>query len=162
MTLRVFLSALLFVTFLSTSTFAEPNRAVAVVLQMYRDFAWTATIDEPMAKSGFADQPRRVLSRYLSPQLVTLLMKDRKCAARTREICKLEFDPIWASQDPSATEMKIVPGALPNSVDVSYVHPGSRKFTRMRYRVIKLGAIWRIDDIEYSNGTSLHAILSQP
>jgi hypothetical protein len=162
MILRVFVSALLIAAFFATSTFAESNRAVAVVLQLYRDFAWTSVIDEPKARITFIDQPSSVLGRYLSPQLITLLKKDRECAARTREICKLEFDPIWASQDPSAAEMKIVAGALPNTVDVRYVHPGSRKVIRMRYRVLKLGTTWRIDDIEYSNGTSLRAILSQP
>lgn len=89
---------------------AEPRQssgAVATVVHLYREFAWTAVIAEPEDNGAFGDRPRAVLGKYFSPGLIELLKKDRLCTSRTKEICGLDFDPIWASQDPAATEMKI-------------------------------------------------------
>ena len=104
---------------------AEKVEMVGVVAQLYRDFAWEAVIDDPEWKGhSLLDQSRQTLERYFDQNVARLIFSDRECAAKTQEICKLDFSPIWASQDPGATEMKIVAGAAPDIVTVRFRYPG--------------------------------------
>lgn len=141
---------------------APPSDSLEPVVRLYRDFAWTAMIEEPPGGDVFLEQPDTALRRYLSPELAALLRRDRDCAARTQEVCRLDFDPLWDSQDPAATALRIVAGDTPEIVRVSYAYPGSNERVELRYSVVLVGGQWRIDDIHYANGSSLRKILEQP
>ncbi len=133
---------------------------VEIVAQLYRYFAWEAVIVEPDAtESGLIDQPRAVLERYFDSNLSTLILADRRCAAETGEICQLDFMPMWDSQDPAATEVRITAGATADKVDVTFRYPGDDKVTRLDYRVAKTRQGWRITDIHYASGHSLLGVL---
>jgi hypothetical protein len=134
--------------------------AVGVVAKLYRDYAWEAVIDEP-SESGklLLDQPRQVLEHYFTRQLSELIIQDRACKVRTKEPCKLDFDPIWGSQDPGASDMKIKLGAVPNTVNVQFRYPGNGSFIEMTYRLRKGATGWRISDVQYTSGQSLVGIL---
>ena len=142
--------------------FAAPQKpadtSVGVVARLYHDFAWEVVIDEPRPNDDLLDQPRAVLERYFTGELATLLLQDRECAARTKEICKLDFDPIWDSQDPAAYQMKIT-DAGSGLVRVSYLYPGSGKKTELTFKTVKTAAGWRIADIRYHSGPSLATLL---
>lgn len=134
--------------------------AVDVVTQLYRQFAWEAMIEAPQAPDhDLLEQPRAVLSQYFDDQLTGLILRDRQCAATSHEVCRLDFSPIWASQDPAATGLSIVGGADPEVVNVTFRDPRDRKLTHLSFHVRKGRTGWRIADIRYSSGPSLLTIL---
>ena len=138
--------------------------AVTAVVQLYKDYAWEAVIDEPLPRSlDLMEQPRQVLARYFDDTLTNALLADRACAARTRSICNLDFDPIWASQDPvGTTSLKITATQDSTVVAVSYVHAPSRSAHSLSYRLRRTARGWRIRDIVYPDGTSLLVLLEHP
>ena len=164
--LQMILRYLIFALFAacSSAAYAEPNAksgAVQTVAQLYRDFAWEAIIDEPKWPGhDLLDQPRSILEHYFDHKLVELILKDRECAAQTHEICKLDFSPIWASQDPGASETKIVVGATPDIVSVKFRYPGDGSKIKLSYRMINTDIGWRIADIRYSSSSTLLSILT--
>src|SRR2546428_13926594 len=96
---------------------AQPPSAVTTVAQLYRDFAWEAVVEEPeWSGHGLMDQPRAILLRYFDEHLTDLLLADRACENRTHGHCRLGFLPIWASQDPAATDLKVLPTQEPSVV----------------------------------------------
>ncbi|MGC1549004.1 MAG: hypothetical protein WA777_10790 [Rhodanobacter sp.] len=79
---------------LSTTALAGPLPlgAVATVVKLYHDYAWEAVIDEPMdGTSNLFDQPASVLSRYFDRHMVDLIIRDRLCKERIRDICRLDL-----------------------------------------------------------------------
>ena len=157
---RIF--SVLLLTAASLAAHAQDKVAaeVEVVARLYRDFAWEAVIDQPAkGRISFIEQSIRDLQRYLEPGLAALLRADRACVSRSKEFCKLDFDPIWASQDPGATELKIKAGAKNGVVEVSFVHPGSGQRIQLQYEVARTAAGPRIYDIRYEDGSTLRAIL---
>lgn len=129
----------------------------AIVHQLYRDFAWEAVISEPEDK-GLIDQPKAILERYFDSRLTDLILKDRECVARTKEICRLDFSPIWDSQDPGASDMKITSGKG-NTVNVEFRYPGDGSQVGIIYQTTKVSGHWRISDIRYKKGHSLLSIM---
>ena len=130
---------------------------VAIVYNLYHDFAWEAVISEPENK-GLLDQSRSTLERYFDSRLANLILKDRECEARTKEICKLDFMPLWDSQDPGASDMKITSGKG-NTVNVEFLYPGDSSKIKIIYQATKVSGHWRISDIRYKSGHSLLSIL---
>lgn len=79
---------------------AQQPTAADLVRQLYQTYAWetqdsTATSDKPL----FAVEPL-AMRAFLDSSFVAAIMADRACQKRTDGICNLDFDPIWASQDP--------------------------------------------------------------
>ncbi|MBL8512632.1 MAG: DUF3828 domain-containing protein [Betaproteobacteria bacterium] len=145
----------------------SPAAAIRPVVQLYSDFAASAVLKEPKPQ-WIIDQTDAVWSRYFSDELVRLLRRDLECTNRTKEICRLDFDPIWASQDPAATQLRIVAGKRDREVDVSFVYPGSQHKKTLRYEVSKHRGKWRTDDITYVDikyvdmGIGLRELLQRP
>ena len=90
----------------------------------------------------------------------------RRCACRPTvpslrddEICKLDFSPIWASQDPGATALQISPGSTPDIVTVRYRYPGNNSDIHITYHLSKINGSWRIADIESDASPSLRHLL---
>ena len=133
---------------------------VSVVRSLYDDFAGEAVLDEPGTRKQLLDQSQVVLARYFTPELSLLIRQDRDCAARTREICKLDFLPIWASQDPTGATVKIAGESTLGEVVADIRYPNGEK-RKLIYRLKKVQAGWRIADIVYvDDGESLSRILS--
>ncbi len=139
----------------------RPTGADSVVAQLYRDFAWEAVLDAPPAPApALIDQPRPVLRRYFDDRLTALILQDRACAARTHAICRVDFDPLWASQDPDGAHgVKIQP---PDSLGIVRV---ALRYTNgcevaLAYRISRTKEGWRITDIDYASGPSLFTLLS--
>lgn len=148
----------------TSATYAAPTAKsdpVQVVAQLYRDFAWEAIVHSPdWDGHALLDQPRAVLEQYFDSNLTTLILRDRECVAKTREICQLDFSPIWASQDPGASELNIAAGPSPDVVNVRFRYPGDGTKIELFYRLVETDAGWRIADIRYDRDWTLLSTLS--
>lgn len=153
------LVAVLLVGVVLPSVVAAQGAPLDPVVRLYRDFAWEAMIDTPTDGPRFLSQSDVVWGRYFSPRLVKLLRNDRRCVSRTREICKLDFNPIWASQDPGAVRLMVVQGDTPTTVNVSFDCPGNGQRISLRFLLVRSGARWLVDDIHYADGQQLRKIL---
>ena len=154
---RMAASAVACAAILSFASAARADNPIGVATSLYRDFAWEVVFAVPTQPS-FIDQPRAVLDRYLTPELAAAIHADRACAARTHAICRLDFDPLWDSQDPSASGLRLTPGPELSRVDVSFNVPdGRRTVIQLHLRQTRAG--WRIDDFVGHEGRSLKAVL---
>jgi hypothetical protein len=131
-----------------------------VVAWIYRDFAFDAIMPLYWKNESLIEQPKKTLLLYFTDELTSLILKDRQCVKRTHEICKLNFDPIFASQDPGATDLEITPDDKANTVHVQFRYPGSGEKINLSYKLEKTGRGWRIKDIIYSDAGSLLKLLS--
>ena len=133
----------------------------ALVTRLYKQFSWEATggDDGPEGRT-FIDQPRRVLLRYLEPGLAELLLRERACVRESEAVCRLDFAPLWGSQDPDAAEISFSSmTGTPNAV-VASIGSSSGAVTIVTYRMVRTRMGWRISDIQYARGASLRTILS--
>ncbi|MFC3471829.1 YbjP/YqhG family protein [Massilia oculi] len=90
------------------------------------------------------------------------MIKDRQCAAKAGGICNLDFDPIFASQDPAAVDLSI--RSMPNDiVAVEFTYPAHGERVKLEYRLAKNEGAWRIGDIRYPgmSDTSLKQLLAR-
>lgn len=161
------MKALVFVALLATAALgAAPAQRrpisgpVATVAQLYRDFAWEVVVEEPSFDDhGLLDQPRPVLQRYFDDRLTDLWLADRTCAAKSHEICRMDFLPIWNSQDPMASGLRIAQSADSNVVGVTFRAYEDRT-VRLTYHLTRTPRGWRIDDIRNGSEWSLRQLLS--
>jgi hypothetical protein len=142
-----------------TCTAAESlSPQVAIVTKLYQDFAFEAVLEEPTPENAlFTEQPRQVLLRYFTLKLADLLLRDERCTTTTREICRLDFMPLWGNQDPIGSAVSVQPGTSP---DIVIVRLRSSSSSQITYHLTKTSAGWRIRDIAYEKGrASLKEIL---
>jgi hypothetical protein len=95
------------------------------------------------------------LDKYFDKQLSSLIARDNLCKQRTQEICKLDFDPIYASQDPEIKNITYVVDK--DYVDVYLFYVGIKKPIKVIYSFNK--ETNKINNILYQDGTSLQNIL---
>jgi hypothetical protein len=103
-------------------------------------------------------EPREVLARYFDDSLVALILADRQCAVREREPCKINFSPLWDSQDPAASDLQVRSTPDSTVVAVSF-RRGASKRAALSFRMRQTARGWRISDITYEWG-SLLALLT--
>ena len=164
--IRFFLSLILFLSCVANAI--ELDAKKAIVYQLYKDFGWSAVFDASGEAKYYLgktieEQSQDVLSKYFSPELVMLFLQEANCnAIRKGELCSLEFDPIFASQDPAASELTI--SSVENdNVTVRFIYPSNGMKVNLLYKLAKFKEGWRISDIVYpgNNAPSLKAILSR-
>ena len=120
-----------------------------VVVRLYKDFGWQAIVGSQGAFGpGIEAQSKPILQRYFAPSLVSLLLKEADCNRKTKEVCKLDFDPLFASQDPGASGLTVKGGA-PGKVSVEFEYPSSRERIKIEYSMAKIGGRYRIANISY-------------
>lgn len=138
----------------------------SVVYSLYKDYGWVALFSSPSDAEKFVghpitEQPINTLEKYFDTELSMLLLKDEECNAKVSgELCLLEFDPLYGSQDTAAYNLKIVK-INETQIRVQYVEPSNHKTITLNFFMIKRGNGWRISDIQYpSNGNvSLRKLL---
>lgn len=158
-----FISAIIFCAASSTAVAAPVSEQVMLVGSLYKAFAWQAlaSSDDVFGKP-LAQQENAVLRHYFDHDLATLIVNDHRCAVKTGELCNLDFDPIFASQDPGASDLSI--RSVSNGiVVVEFTYPGNREKVRLEYRLVKIEGRWRISDIHYPgmSNTSLKQLLAR-
>jgi hypothetical protein len=151
--------ALFLALFCQTSLANVAADSLTPVVQLYRDYAWEIVITKPATTATFLTQPDAVWRRYLSPRLIKLLRRDRDCVRRTKEICKLDFDPIWGSQDPTLAALAITADAKPQQALVTFTFPETGTRTILKFKLVNIDSAWRIDDIVYADGAMLSGVL---
>lgn len=128
-----------------------------VVAKLYKDFAWEAlgATDKAFGKP-LAQQPRKALERYFDRTLASLLVNDDACIKRNRGAdCNLGFTPIFASNDPEASDLDITP-LSGDRVAVSFTYPGNGEKVGLEYLTVRTPNGWRIKDIVYHNMNDEH------
>jgi hypothetical protein len=163
MILRLFSLLVLAAALLVASAEAAPRRPKVnspegIVFKVYRDFAWEAVMGG--RGDGLMQQPSRILKQYFDEKLTSLILRDRACS-RKGEVCRLDFVPMWDSQDPAAVDLTVEKTEKNNIIKVQFRYPGSNEKIELKYRVTRTPKGWRISDIA-GKDWSLLAILSKP
>jgi hypothetical protein len=164
--LRSTLVSLITFALLSTSTGVvssqqpQPNAQVAIVTQLYRDFAWEAVLFQPDLP-GLFDQPRDVLEKYFDQKLTALILQDRACAAK-QGMCNLDFLPLWDSQNPGATDLEVSQTAQSTVVSVKYRDLRSSKTIALSYQLTNTDQGWRISNISTSDWSLISILSAKP
>lgn len=153
----------------SRQRFEKPEDVVA---WLYRDFSWEILIDQWFQKDQLVEQPLSVLSRYFTPKLARLIVKDRQHVVKSKELGHLDFVLLFGSQDPDGiSNIRIARVPNTNKVSVAYNQGGQRDQMRMVFDTVRTSGGWRISDIQYtmratSGGSAmkfgLMEVLSQP
>lgn len=139
--------------------YREPQDVVA---WLYRDFAWEAVMSSHFSDETFSDQSREVLERYFVKDLAALVLKDRECVRRTKELCKLGSHPLFDSSDPGASDLQVTWVPHSGLVHVMFTYPGNGQRIELDYKVVKSKSGWRVSDILYKEGHTLRGILTLP
>ena len=160
----VLLGALALATVPGVAAATEPARdsgAVDQVVALYRSIAWQAVLQQPAdAGPELLAQPAAALGRWFDPTLAGLLVDDQACRRRTRQICALDFDPLWDSQDPLGATVAITPGARAGEVQVRLAYGAGAPRAPLVFQLTAGPAGWRIADIRYPAGRpSLRGLL---
>jgi hypothetical protein len=132
---------------------------VRLIERLYQTYAWEATDAQGKSKPHFIEEPLAELQKYLTPTLAQSLHRDRQCAKRTQQVCRLDFSPMWASQDPAAKNLRIEQGSAKSKVKVSFTNPGSGEQVEIEYELGQTPQGPRVRDIHYSSGLPLFKIL---
>jgi len=132
-----------------------PADAVALVTELYRAYAWEVVISQPSLGSGLFGEPREVMERYLAPELVEGVLADRQRSADSGDIGALDYAPMWASQDPGASQLRIKAGVRPTEVRVEFDYPGNGQRVGIDYRLVQTAKGWRVVDIKSDDGLRL-------
>lgn len=112
----------------------------------------------PQFEQGLDLADRAVLTRYFSPALTELFVREAACRERTKEVCNLDFDPIFAAQDFDRQQVDLsIEQLSPRRFQVTYTNMERR--TQI-YEVLPGSDGVRIDDIVYPEAGSLKALLS--
>jgi hypothetical protein len=132
---------------------ASPNLGAGneLVAQLYKEHSGKS---DPLRYPA----SRKLLPSYFYKPLLDLYLKDQEAAKG--EVGKIDFDPLYDSQDFEISDFNLV--VLPNKKGLGYV---AARFKNMgvdqeiifALQRTKMG--WRIADIRYKDGRSLWKIL---
>ena len=133
------------------------------MLRLYKAFAWQALSVDKAFGEALMDQPAATLSQYFDPTLTRLLADDAACQRRKQEICHLDFDILFDSQDPRVTDLTIAVVSH-NTVEVRYKDPVSDAETLITFTVSKHAQGWRISEVSYAKqgNKTLRKLLARP
>lgn len=147
-----------------TGSASTPTSQAGVVAKLYRAYAWQAIATQPdLLGEGLAGESRTRLERYFTPELAQLLVKDSACQRKRREICNLDFDPLFNTQDPRVTDLTVETTG-PSTVRTQFIDPVTNEKTRITFRLTMVKRQWRIADVIYLGDpqVSLKTVLSRP
>jgi len=136
----------------------KENSPEGIVFKLYKDYAWEAVM--AAGYDGLMQQPPKILKQYFDDCLTSLILRYRKCSEKG-EICRLDFVPIWASQDPAAVDLTVEKTKKKDIIKVKFRYPSNNEKIELKYRVTQTPKGWRISDIA-GKDWSLQAILSAP
>lgn len=158
MTMCHFAGALFFA--IATSAFAAGEPAgpdlVIVVQNLYK-------AHDAQKGPFFNRQDRAALDRYFARELAALIRKD--AIESKGEVGAVEFDPLYASQDPQVENLAFRAGQESNGrdrgqaqVQVTFKDNGKPRRIRLNFW-LQPDDTWRVSDILYPDGSSLLQLL---
>lgn len=143
---------------------AAPNvdttRLSKLVSGMYARYAWVAVYStaSPPNAVPLALANRAELQATFVPDLAKAIWEDAQCAAKRGEICTLDFDILFDSQDPSASELTVQDDAQGAGVRACFkVADGARKC--LSFVGASVHGAARVADIVYPGQRSLRHLL---
>lgn len=95
------------------------------------------------------------LNRFFNVNLARLIAKDNECAKK-EGVCKLEFDPIYSSQDDENAQVTIKQIGEDVFADIAYPE---QKVVQIKFELVKESQIYKISNISYPSKKSLVEIL---
>jgi hypothetical protein len=102
----------------------------------------------------------QLYEQFPAPSEDTPLSADKALVAQDRDVlAQFDFDPMSASQDPTASELEIHSTEQPEIVKVRVQVPDSSDEVELEYRLVQANGEWRIADISYPEGFTLHELL---
>lgn len=133
---------------------------VELVTQLYKQYACEAVIEIPeLSNCSLLDQPKSTLLHFFDPRLAQAITQDRTCTKKSRELCRLDFMPLWDSQDASGAIVSVSEGKNPTTVIADINYPQTKR--QLTYSLKKTKRGWRIVDIAYGDSKlSLMGILA--
>jgi hypothetical protein len=142
---RILFSALL--VFTSVACPSESDERDVIVEKLYRDYSLEFVAFKPEFPT-FADQPESVLTQYLTPDLASLILKDRECSRREKKACWIDTPSPWVRV---GTVWRMLNIDVGEGSDVVARFTGVDGVTslELRYKVVRSGKDWRIDDFSY-------------
>ena len=147
-------------TVFASSAFSqsEPPQ-VELVRKLYKSFAWEA-IMHGKNDEDLVSQPKAVLEGYFDSAMVDLIHREDVC--RHGELCALEFNPLFDTQDPFLHDLSVEKAAKSDDVVVGFKHLDGTKEKKItiRFQMSKGKSGWRISDLVYAKNLSLKQILS--
>lgn len=148
--LRIRFAARVLLALCMTGTaLADPMPGREVVEALYRDHH---PFDEPTCVDRTCDilisPDRQSLGRYFDEPLTELFLKDHECGMRTREICALDWDPIYNAQDGYPEDSNVKIDQCSPSPALKYCVTTGRVHAKIRYSLTETPSGWKISDIE--------------
>lgn len=143
---------------------AEPkgSEQEGFIYQFYRDQAWEAVIMAPPEWVGIFNQSQPELEKYFDDKLVALILKDKAESQKEGDVGRLDFSPIWDSQDPTGVgDLEVLKTDKADVVTVTFRYPGAEQKNSLSYYLTKTARGLRIQNIT-SAGWSLLEILEAP
>jgi hypothetical protein len=131
---------------------------VRLVERAYRDYAWVAIFGVVVESDmkPLASEQVSVLRQYFTSDLVKAISEDQKLAESSGGVGSIDFDILFDSQDPSASDLTIEADG-PYVVLACFKQLGRKKCVTF-IGSFELGSM-KIRDIRYENGLSLRKLL---
>lgn len=117
-----------------------------LVKNMYKSYSAIGDIND----KSILESSQHQLEKYFDSTLSKLLINDINCSKKNNAICKLDFDPIYNSQDPEVSSIKIIDNQ--KSINV-LLYEKQSKSTKITYFFDEKTK--KIHNIEYENGINL-------
>lgn len=135
---------------------------ISLIAKLYKNFAWQAlgTTQDVFGKS-LQQQDEAVLRQYFDPTLAALIVQDRECVSRRAEVCNMDFDPLFGSQDATVSDFTIQRESA-GRIAVAFTSPSSGEKAKLLFHMTQSGTAWRINDVAYQDlrGASLRKLLA--
>lgn len=102
----------------------------------------------------FNSRSRRNLDKYFEKKLADLIWKD--LTAKKDEAGVLDFDPLYNTQDPQITKLRVARAKIENDrVVILVTFENSGVLEKITYVLSLSEGRWKIADIEYRDGKTL-------
>jgi hypothetical protein len=162
--MRLFIAAVFGIAAITSQmrkTVLEPKNAKAAVERIYHDEAWLTKAGQQKGIDVLSAAPE-VMATYLDAGLVRAVVAVRACQQRTHGECSLSFDPVWDSQDPTGSTVRVVATASPSIVRALIHHAYANKTTVVTYHLRHTTVGWRVTDMGGRAWPSLLGLLRRP
>jgi ABC-type transporter MlaC component len=140
---------------------AQQPTAADLIRRLYETYAWETTDTLDGRSPLFAASPA-VMRAFLDSSLIRAVMVDRACMKQSQGICNVDFDPMWASQDPVGATSKVFDTADPAVVRVELQYKSEPEPIVITYHLRPTSAGWRITDLGTKDWPSLKKLLLSP
>lgn len=136
------------------------TRLATLVSRVYERYAWVAvfSVKAPAGAVPLAQARYKELQEIFVPDLARAVLNDAQCAAKRREICTLDFDLLFDSQDPSASDLVVQPGSSDTEVRACF-NDATGVQRCLIFRGATVGGSVKVADIVYSKDRSLRQLL---